>query len=47
MDTRQLIIYRDFKDQALFDGMADLLCKTGEQKEYGRTGPILVFWPIS
>ncbi len=42
MDTRQLIIYRDFKDQALFDGMADLLCKTGEQKEAPRTDPCVL-----
>ena len=42
MDTRQLIIYRDFKDQALFDGMADLLCKTGEQKEVPGTDPCVL-----
>lgn len=42
MDTRQLIIYRDFKDQALFDGMADLLCKTGEQKEAPGTDPCVL-----
>lgn len=42
METRQLIIYRDFKDQALFDGMADLLCKAGEQKEASGTDPCVL-----
>ena len=33
MDTRQLILYRDLKDQSLFDGMTSLLTNGGQQDE--------------
>ena len=45
MDTRQLILYRDLKDQSLFDGMTSLLTNGGQQDE--GAGPNSYIWPVS
>lgn len=45
MDTRQLILYRDLKDQSLFDSMTSLLTNGGQQDE--GLALILTFWPVS
>lgn len=42
MDTRQLILYRDLKDQSLFDGMSSLLTNAGQQDEGAGPNPYIL-----